>query len=347
MTTTETIIYLLYIGAVLLPLIPGLFELRVAGDDDPLKIDAAYARDPRFLGKSMRAKVGPILSEVAGEERVPFLNRKNEFARVIDAFESIDRSRFDDVVLSRGRFRVGDHSTLLDVYAQGAVEVGAASRLRTLAADTGARFGSGTQVIRWIDVEGDCSIGNGSDLGQSVSASGRLILGSGVRFNRLFGHPISVGMAQRAELRGLAEAPIFAPGSQGRATAASYVAEAGRAVDGDIVAANNVDVGAMATIAGSIKAGGGVTLRENARVFGNVVARGTVTLERDASVLGHIFGEGDVVLHPGALVGGRHAPRTVHASKTARIAQDACVYGWVIAERGGITMDQPDAYKDE
>lgn len=338
MTPVELIVIGLYAFAVLLPLLPGLFELRVATDDDPLKIDTSYARDPRFLGKSMRAKLGPVMNEVAGEARVPFLHRKNEFAQVSDGFESIDRAQFADVVLSRGRFVVGDRSAMLDVYARGEVTVGASATLRTLASDGTAKFGSNTRVARWIDVEGNCTIGNGSDLGQSASAAGNLIVGSGVRFNRLFGRPVAVLDPRRAELRALTTNPLAARFSYERRLVASCVIDPGSIVDEDIVATKDVFVGTDATIEGSIKAAGTVTIAENACVMGNVIARGTVRLSEDATVLGHIFGDEDVILEPGALVGDRYAPKTLHASRAARLAPEACVYGWVIAERGGVTL---------
>jgi len=338
MSATETIIYAIYALAVVLPLLPGLLELRNASDDDPLKIDASYARDPRFLGKSMRNKVIPIMKETAGEDRVPFLNRKHEFAHVVDGLESGDRSTIDDIVLSRGPFSVGDRSVLLDVYAQGPVSVGAASRLRTLAADRGAVFGPGTQVVRWIDVEGDCAIGGGSELGQSVTASGRLILGPDVRFNRLFGRPIAVESSQRAEIRALSTGPILSTHASDRRRVKAMSVAQGETIEYDIVATGDVEVGAEATVTGSIKAGGTVTIKERAAVLGNVVARGSVIIERDGTIYGHIFGNRDVTLHAGALMGDRHAPKTLHASGIVRLIEGATIFGWLIAERGGRSL---------
>ncbi len=346
MSPVEAGLYLAYAVMVLLPLLPGLLELRVAADDDPLKIDASYARDPRFLGKSMRAKVEPILDAAVGEARVPFLNRKDEFARVTDGLASPDREQLSEIVLSRGAFRVGDHSEMLDVYARGEIELGAYARLRTLAGDRDARIGSHAHVVRWIDVGGNCEIGGASELGQSVSASGRLEVGPGVHFNRLFGKPIAVVSSARAELRALELGPLIVRTATARRLVKKLVVDAGADLEGDVIAADEVEVGAGAIVRGSIKAGGSVTLREGACVCGNIVARDTVTLERDATVLGHIFGDGDVVLHGGALVGDRHAPKTIHASRNATIAAEACIFGWLIAERGGTTAAAVTPHED-
>ncbi len=337
MTPVEIGLYLLYALVVALPLLPGLLELRAGDDDDPLKIDASYARDPRFLGKSMRAKVEPIVDATHGEARVQFLNRKNEFALITDAYRSPDRVRFDDIVLSRGDFHVGDRSVMLDVYARGDVAVGAYAQVRTLAAGRNARFGSRLSVVRWIDVEGDCTIGDAADLGQSVAASKRLVIGAGVRFSRLFGRPISVIDGRRAELHALSAGPLLARASGARRLVKTLTLDPGARIEDDVVAAGDVELLPGAVIAGSLKAGGTVTLRANACVVGNIVARETVTLEADAMVLGHIFGDLDVVLHAGALVGDRHAPKTIHASRAVRIAPEACIFGWLIAERGGQT----------
>lgn len=338
MSPVEVLIYTIYALAVILPLLPGLLELRSASDDDALRIDSAYARDPRFLGKSMRSKLIPIMQETEGENRVPFLNRKNEFARVVDRLDSGERSNIEDVVLSRDTLTIGKNSALLDAYARGAVSVGDGTRLRTLAADNDAEFGAQTQVIRWIDVEGNCTIGPGSELGQSVSASGRVLLGNDVTFSRLFGRPIAVEDEHRSGLRGLAMGPLKESHADDRLMAKSVYVDHGQLYDVDIVAAGDVEVGGDACVTGSIKAGGTVTIRENATVLGNVVARGDVVLENDSSVFGHIFGDRDVILNAGALVGDRHAPKTLRASGRAKVSTGACVFGWLIAERGGTTV---------
>lgn len=337
MSATEALIYLIYACAVVLPLVPGLLELRAASDDDALRIDASYARDPRFLGKSMRGKLLPILNETEGEARVAFLNRKNEFARVVDRLDEGPHSRIDDVVLSRGPFRVGEESALLDVYARGNAHIGASSRLRTLAVDGSAILGPSTHVVRWVDAEGECTVGAGCELGQSVTASKRLLLGASVRFNRLFGRPISVVDSRAAEVRALTDGVAIASYANDRLLAKYLVVDDGMTYDVDIVASGDVEIGPGACVTGSIKAGGTVTVREGARVLGNVVARGTVTIETDGTIFGHIFGDRDVVLRPGALMGDRHAPKTLHASRMAYLEPGSCVFGWVIAERGGRT----------
>ncbi|HET9030687.1 MAG TPA: hypothetical protein VFN49_10960 [Candidatus Aquilonibacter sp.] len=338
MSGGEILVYALYAFAVIVPLLPGLLELRTGSDDDPLRIDSSYARDPRFLGKSMREKMAPILNQTKGEARVPFLNRKNEYARVVNALDGGDRTAFEDVVLSRGTLCVGNESELLDIYARGNVRVGSGSRLRTLAGDADADLGPGTQVVRWIDVNGNCSIGNGSDLGQSVSATGRVVLGDNVRFNRVFGRPVVSVTGQRAEVRALGIGPMFTTSmAVDRLLVKTVFVEPDETYDVDIIASSDVEVGPGACVMGSIKSRGRVLIGEGATVIGNIIARGTVTLKADATCFGHIFGEGDVMLEEGALVGERHAPKTLHASRTAVISPGACVFGWVIAERGGRT----------
>ncbi len=338
MSRAELLIYAIFGLAIFLPLLPGLLELRRGQDDDPLKIDTGYARDPRFLGKSMRNKMTPFFTDTEGEDRVPFLNRKGEFASVVDSLDVGDHSHIDDIVLSRGAFSVGDHSALLDVYAKGTVYVGASSRLRTLAADGNAIFGPGTQVIRWIDVDADCMIGDGSELGQSVTASGRLRLGDDVSFNRLFGRPIVVDGNQRAEIRAMSSAPMAYSKVTDRRRVAALSVDPGTTYDTHIVATGDVEIGEDAVVTGSIKAGGNVIVRRGGRVLRNVVARGNVIVEPDGSIFGHIFADHDVTLHEGALVGERHAPKTLHSLGATSMASGASIFGWLIAERGGTSV---------
>src|SRR5262249_6810072 len=58
---------------VFLPMLPGLLELRRSADATSLTIDQNYSRDPRYMGKSFRAKISSVLQSAPMHTRMPFL----------------------------------------------------------------------------------------------------------------------------------------------------------------------------------------------------------------------------------------------------------------------------------
>ena len=336
MSTTEIVIYAVFALAVVLPLLPGLFELSFGRDNEPLQIDQRYARDPRFLGKSMRAKALPIVNAKVAEYRAPFLKRRNEFARVVDELELVDGARINDVVLAKGTFTSGRNVSLRDVYTKGRANVGDGSDVRTLAADGGATIGSRAKVSRWIDVDGDCAVGRECELGQSVSATGALLVGEGATFSRLFGLPVAVGATIPPTMgNGVA---IDMTADNARQMVDSIRIPAGETYMGDIIASRDVVVGAGATLRGSIKAGGTVVIHGRAKVLGNVVAHGDVSIEANGAVYGHVFTERNIALARGATVGRPNAPKTLHALERVTLSTSVAIHGWAISERGGRTV---------
>jgi predicted acyltransferase (DUF342 family) len=323
----ELAIYLACAAGIALPTIPGLIQLR-ASKGQTTRIDQQYTRDPRYLGKAFRRTVQPMLTRCQPGERVAFLHRKEEFARVEQSVQLRSDAVADDVLLSRGDVEIGGHASLLDVFAVGHVEIGPDSQVRSLAADKGAALGDRTIVTRWIDVEGDLRVGRYCDLGSSASATGTIAIDAGTHFRRLFATRISVNGSS------VPQSSTTQQGSTGR----KRVVSEGSIIDGDLIDHRDVIVEDGAAIAGSIKCDGSVRLGTNARVQGSIIARGDVTIGEHATVLGHVFSERTVALASGASVGSADDLKTVQASDGMQLSGGVTIYGWAICERGGSTV---------
>ncbi|HVA37147.1 MAG TPA: polymer-forming cytoskeletal protein [Candidatus Dormibacteraeota bacterium] len=338
---SEWLIYLVFAVFIVLPMLPGLLEMLSRKDDGALPIDENYTRDPRYLGKSLREKVRALADKAAVGVRMQFLARRREYARVVSGLELPDNGRYEDVLLSRGAVVAGKGVTLLDVYAEGKVAIGANARLRTLAADDDASIGGGVSLQRWADAERDLTVGPDGDLGQSASSAQRLTVGSNVTFKRLFGRPVVVGASSGAPALPPVGAPervaMIAYGGRDHVVSAHDVPE-GETLDGDVIASGTVRVGAKATLKGSVKSGGDITIGPGARVLGNLVARGSVLIDRGAVVFGHVFADERVTLEPGAVVGTVDLPKTAYGGRSMRLAVGSCIYGWVITEGDGETF---------
>ncbi len=334
MSAAEMWIIALFALLVLLPFVPGALQQAINADDGSLAVDGAYVREPRFLGRSMRALARAAFDTVAPDGRIPFLGRRGEFARVVESFEVGAGAGVDDAVLARRSFRARSDASVSDVYARGRVVLGEGASARTLAADDGAELGAHARVERWLDVEGACTTGAFCVLGRSASASGVLLVGEGSSFERLFGRPVVAGGAL-IDLSGDDGVPEPPTALRERLSVETLTIGANETIANDIVANGDVVVGHGASVRGSITSYGSVRVLGFANVSGNVIAERDVTLERGARVLGHCFAGRDAVLWNAAAVGTPGAAKTVRGGAGVTLAAGARVHGWVIAEHGG------------
>lgn len=311
----EAFVYAMFAAALVLPGLPALAELRARTDAAPLEIDPEYAMDPRYLGKSFRRKVARVLTAHRTSERIPFLARAREHARIVDALAIGSGTRLDEAVLSTGDVRTGAAVQLTDLYCAGSVRIGERSSARTIAADAAITIGEGSSVARWVDAESDLTVGAHSTIGHSACAGGVCRVGPAVAFRRLFGNPVVTG----------AQCEAIAP-------------EPAPAFEGDTIAARSVEIEAGARVPGSLKSEGDVIVRADARIAGSIVARGSIRIERGAAVSGHVFSERNVSIAGTAVVGAPGSSKTIYASGDVTLGEGATVYGWIICEGRGLTL---------
>jgi hypothetical protein len=337
----EALIYVAFAAGVLVPFIPGLQELAFGRDADPLRVDQGYSRDPRYLGKSLRKKIAPLLAEARPGTRTRFLDRSKEFARVVEDYEASDGARIPDVLISRGSLRIGERGTFLDVYAANGIEIGAGSILRTAASDGDLKLGQGCMVERWLDANHGISVGRGSNLGLSTSAGGVLGLDEHTAFRRVFGSPVSVsaGPGTPPSPRNLPDVKTSTEKLGRELYEGERIVAIGETVNADIIAKGNVELRPGCAVRGSIKSDADVVLSDDTCVYGSIVARGTVIVGDNCRVFGHIFAERAIRIGSWSIVGELERPKTVRALDTLTLSNGVRIYGWAIAENGGTTFE--------
>lgn len=329
------------LGALLLlvPFLPGIRELRRPKDDEPIRIDETFTRDPRYFGNALRQKLAPFLEERPPElpARMEIELRKPEILAVFDDLHVPEGAREDALAVALGAAAVGRDARLAETWVRGDAELESGAVVRALACDGQLTLGAGAKIQRWVDVEGHLLAEPGADLGLSASAAGVLRLSQGCAFRRLWGRPVFV----RGE-------PGQEPAESQEAAAAPETIEdeviwgrrglslpRGFRLERDLVALTDVRIGPGATVLGTIKAHGSIDVGDGARIRGNLIARRGVTTGRNVRVAGNVFAERDVVLGPGTQVGRKGGIKTVYAAGHIRLEPAAAVLGWVIAERGG------------
>lgn len=314
--TYDALVYALFAASLALPALPAALELRSRRDASALLIDSDYASDARYLGKSFRRKIAPLLERATTGSQIAFLGRANEHALIVDAFDVPKAGDAGYALLSRGDVRTAKAARLTDVYSGGSVHAGSGASLRTIVADGDIRLDERVNISRWIDAEGDIRIGRGSTIARSASAGGTCTLASLVEFRRLFGNPIVIGAQSEQRV------PPRIAG----------------AFERDIISPRTVEIAAGRTHGASIKAGGDVVLRAGACVSGSIVARGNVRIERSAIVFGHVFSEGRISIAQDAVVGAPGHAKTVYASESICLSPGATIHGWIICEGRGTTL---------
>lgn len=314
-----------------LPLMPGLVELLNPRDDEPLAIDQTYARDPRFFGRSLRAKLRPFVERAKASlpYREEIKLRRPEMLEVHRDLQLPARSKSSSILATIGLLEIGGGSRLGELYAQHAATVAPGATIRSLACDGDVFIGDDCNVLRWADAEGDVSCGERCELGQSVSAAGVLCVRQGSLFHRLWGLPITTiaSVSPLRSPRSIDDVVVF--GERGLSL------PPGCALERDLVVRGELRVGAGSTIRGNIKAHGAVVVERGSKIEGNVVARQSVTIAEEVAIEGSVFSEGDVTVGSHTRIGDRGAFKTLYSLGQVSFGDDVTVFGWVVAERGG------------
>jgi predicted acyltransferase (DUF342 family) len=324
-----------FLALIFVPFLPGLIELRQGRDVAPLSIQSDNTKDPRHFGRAFRALLERHVPDHEGSLplKTEIQLRRTESLEVYEELSVGPGETSSSILVSTGNATIGREARVGEIYATGDARVKEAARIRGLACDGSLVIQPGCVVERWIDSEGNASVGAGCDLGVSASAGGRLKLASGCRFQRLWGLPISTGRASTDEVD---------QANEGRPLEGAVVwadkwlsLPDGSVIKSDVITHGEVRVGAGSVVKGSIKAHGDIVLARGVTVEGNVVSRGSVRLERAVRVRGNLFVEKDLFIGPNARIGHRHGHKSAYSSGKITLSKGTLVYGRLFAESGG------------
>jgi len=318
--------FLLFALILALPAVPSMFEVRKPKDDGRLHIAEQYVRDPRFFGASFRAKLKPFVEEARGNGygRAALQMRTEEDVRWAPDLQIPPDERLRGIGIGE-RVTVGHGAGIRDAYALEHLDVENDVVARTLTSDATMHIGPNVQILRWVDSDGDITIDADADLGLSTSGGARVQLGDRVRFERVWGAPVSSHTEVQApfELNDR-HATIVNPDTSREGK--------------PIIIYGPARVTAGTLVPSHLKVHGDVFIEPGVHITGNVIARGDVTFASNVSVGGHVFSEGDIRLGPASRVSRPGIAKTVYATGQVLLADDVEIYGWVVSENGGTTL---------
>lgn len=336
-----------------LPLLPGLVEILRPRDRYPLPVDLLYAKDPRYLGNSLRALLDKALAAVeptpaAGESVLRLELSRTEAVRVAAGDRTLEAGETCPEVLAvqGGLLAAAGAVCEREVRVRGAVRLGDGVRLRALAGDRDVRLGQGVEVLRWLDANGDLAAGADCRLGKHCAAGGMLTLSDGCRFMRLFGETITTpgGSSRLVSLaRGPRSAPPAANERRGRTIDEVLQYEpgdlqiaAGQTVASDLLVRGDLAVAAGAVLAGCVRVHGAVRLGRDVLVEGSLFADGPIILGAGATVAGNVFGQDTIEVGPGVQIGRRGAVKSLIGNRGIVLRDQVVVHGYILTENEGV-----------
>jgi hypothetical protein len=320
-------LFVLFALVLALPAIPSMFEVRKPKDDGRLHITEQYVRDPRWFGQSFRNKLAAFVEEAHGNRygRAALQMRTEEDVRWAPDLQIPPDERLRGIGVGE-RVTVGHGAGIRDAYALEHLDVEYGVVARTLTSNRTLHIGSGVQVLRWVDADGDIDVDTGADLGLSTSGGARVTLGHLVHFERVWGAPV----ASRTEMH----AP-FELSAKKKVT----IVDDKFVIDGkSVIVYGAARVASGTTVPVHLKVHGDIEIEAGVEIVGNVIARGDVTIASGARIGGHIFCEGDVRLGPATRIARPGISKTVYATGQVLLADDVEVFGWVVSENGGQTL---------
>jgi cytoskeletal protein CcmA (bactofilin family) len=351
MNGAGAILLVVFAGMLVLPFVPGLFEIRRPRDRYPLLVNLDYAKDPRYLGRRLRGLLRAGLEDAATDAPGTHDVQLSKPERVeVSAARTLEPDSTCDVVLYvRGDLDAGRGSRLReDAYVLGSAVLQADCDVRTLACDGEVRLGAGARVRRWLDADHDVWVAERCDLGAYCATAGVLHLADGVRFTRLFAGPI---LTQGAVPRPLPTLPAVLPPlprperPHDELTASIDEALAWHAGDltlavdsrqgGDAVVRGNLRLERGAVLRGRVRVYGDCHLQEGSVLDGDLYADGDVVLGDGVTVTGIIFTQARVTIGRGSQIGRPGAVKSVVGNRGVTLGREVVVHGQVHAECEG------------
>jgi predicted acyltransferase (DUF342 family) len=316
----------------IIPAIPTLLEVYRPKDDVQLHISEHYVRDPRWFGTALRKMLAPFVAAAHGDasfqEDVKLRTDEEVYWAPDMTVEADKRMRGISV---GERVRVGRGAGIRDAYALESLDVEREVTARTLTSDGVMHIGESVNILRWIDANGEITVGADSNLGVSASGGSRLTLGERVEFERVWGSPVATRTAATDPFE-------FAKRKNERRKKTILIGQAEVDAGASMIHYGPVRVTRDTHIPSHIKVHGPLEIEPGVRIGGNVIVRGDLTLASDVAVSGHLFAEGDVRIGPRSRVGRSGGVKTVYAGRRLLIANDVEIEGWVVADSGGNTV---------
>lgn len=297
----EYILIFTFVVLALLPFLPGLLELLLKRDIDPLYIKQDYSKDPAFFGRSFQK----IIMETSkkglkkiSENTAEIVLSKGKPEKMV-LFKNKVGGKLSDLVFAEGSEVETDKplETPKEVIIKGDFYIQHTCIMRSLFVLGDLAVDRPLITKRWIHVEGEANIRAPSDLGINFYARRIQILVS-CTFKRMFAEVIKIGEEPKEE---------------------------------DFK-------GNVSYIKGTIKSKGSLNIRTQDKklvIDGDLISDKDIVVEGGVWIKGSIFTHSEAVLLKGVIVGEEGKVKSVVAKKMLILAEGVKVYGYLHTDGEG------------
>jgi len=337
-----------------LPLLPGLVELRFATDTKPLSVIQEYNTDITYFAKGFKTYLEKnFISFFSAEQKlnVPIqqgiLRDNTNFQiirnRTIPVFnlQEISRAKTDWLIIADSALILpGQIFFQKEIYSRNSISAGENSQFRALLAEENITLGKGCSILRWVHSGGSLFVDPNCNLYGRASAGSSITLSKRCVFERLHAPKIMFGKSQpvaagRKKIHELLKVTTI-PNVKDQYTRRWLIdgdieIPENSFFDGDLIASRNVVIGAGSHIRGSIKSNNDLQLQNNVQVDGSVVSTGNLYIGNNCNLSGPVIAEDTIFIETGSTVGTETAQTTVSGLKI-HIASGVVVFGSVWAE---------------
>lgn len=323
---------------VLIPIMPGIMELKRPRDNKALGINMNFSKDHKYFGRSFKE----ILDRGLGTEKTvtpgvyTIALSKPEAVRVVLEERIPDQQKIDQIYYLANDCVSGSGVKFQkEVYAKGNINIGKNSSLRALYSEGDITIEENTKILRWIVGDRSISISEGCELGLSVSGSAELSVSRNCTFSRLYGMPFCTYRVEKStlppdgSLAGIDDTAIVL-------TKDEIVIPPYTTLTSDIVARGTLRLREGCTVQAAIKAYENVYIENNARLTGDVFGEKDVVIGEGCVIAGNVFSQGNITIEQGSEVGNPSVVKSVIAKKSITIAGNVKIYGYIMTEGEGL-----------
>ena len=349
MSPFSGIAVLCFLSAVLflLPLVPGILELRQKNDAQPLTVVQQHAGEIRFFADGFRSYLKglqPILElcSKVGETTFGVMPDGTEYIVLAGGDSALQLPRTEpshscELMIASASDLVlpSDMQFSKDLYAVGSLIGGENDIYRAALAEKDIYLGQNSTVMRWIHAAGQVRVSQGCRLYGRVSSDQGISLNQDCSFLRLNAPFIATESADVSPGAADSEfSTMSGPVPPRTLHDGDLEIPDGQELHGNLVVRGKLRVGNGTRIHGSVKSEKELVLGSNVQIEGSLMSGTSIQIGSGCRVHGPVIAEHSMQVQSGAHCGNSHSPTTVSAPEI-ELESGVIVWGTLWAREQG------------
>ena len=318
--------------------------------DSVLPVRQERTRDPRYFAHAYKELFEKAWAKSDGNTLT--FNKEPEIFLNADTMEQQDYPQecSNLVVAQKKNFCPPANLVFMkEIYSKTSAFISGNTVIRAIYSEKNLDLSDDTAIVRWADADGIVTVGNDCDLGMSVTAGRKIVLGRNCIFRRLYAPVIQVGIQPGEEIDYTTYPKALDTGAEHfhkRHVKKDHMDEDGILAK-SVISRGKLWVDDNLIIQGSLHAESGIRIGCNTVICGNIFSSGDVYLRKNCRILGNVFSQGDVYCETGVQIGIPGETRSVVARQHITLEMGCRVYGYLSNEDTGLCAPSGKKHRDE